>query len=434
MQLIRILAYFLLVLVFLHTSFTADIGAPSSVPSDSGQPLVVPTGSQPSSSAINDLVSPELCYQSYHRDILHPVKRISGTWKKHSLYSNLGHFSDKSNLDAFWESACPVQSRVFSCRRKDLRPSPGNHGYDVMTQRFSPDFCELKEFSSIDFLSVLRNRRLGVTGDSISMQFATMMICSLSSAFIKAKYHIIWDDLYPLFGQADCKKGVEGKFCHFQGGTVSYPEYNATITFFPEWMHSQRPLELSLWLSQFTSHDILLFNFGLHIHQSIEVIPRIEAFFKVLNQSFPSSSLIPDTTSSRQHPILIWRETSSQHFDSSGSPEIPPGYYSKDRNAACVPYTNVTVAHQEDYRNTIANAYLEKLSIPIMRISEGTALAHDQHVGLQSRTDQKERYDCTHYCDSSGVFYYFREIFFNILPIILDFHNRPNKKDSSLVK
>jgi hypothetical protein len=371
-------------------------------------------------------ISLELCYQSYENDILRPMKTISGNWKKKSLYSNLGHFSGESNLDSFWKSACPVQSRVFSCRRRDPNASEGNHGYDVMTTRFLPDSCKLKEFSANDFLSTIRNRRFGITGDSISMQFATMIICSLSSEEIKANYHVEFDDVSATFGPADCKPGTSGKFCHFKRGTVSYPDYNATITFFPEWMHSQHPLELVTWLSQLSSNDILLFNFGLHIPKAT-FIPRVNSFWKFLNQSFPSDS-IPDSTSNRQHPILIWRQTSSQHFDSSSLPEIPPGYYSKDLNAACAPYKNLALAQKGDYRNIIADAYFEGLSIPIMRITEGTRLAYDQHVGLQSRTDQRERYDCTHFCDSSGVYYYWREIFFNMLPMVLDFYNSNSSK------
>ncbi len=80
---------------------------------------------------------------------------------------------------------------------------------------------------------MLRNRQLVMIGDSITLQFYTMIVCSLHGT-IAGEYNLTWKDLSRIFGRDDCQKA---EHCHLHSSFVFYPNYNTTITLSSEYMN-----------------------------------------------------------------------------------------------------------------------------------------------------------------------------------------------------
>jgi hypothetical protein len=438
----------------------------------------------------------EFCYSSYQKDIVNQSREIHGKWERNQIYKNRGTFAYQPNPLEWVASACPVQARIFSCRRHDIedrskkrirvdfgapnqadsvnngsdsvnngsgsadRVEDKQHGYHSLYQVFHPLNCKLKTWSPETFLELLRNRRFAVAGDSVSMQFAIMLICSLhlhgfpDQPHINANYSLTWTDHSRIFGKGDCMH-EDGKHCHLSDSSVYYPDYNVTIMYISDWtgpdghgkahprsslrayydgagftfeppsstsIASSSSVPVAATSSPSQPRDIMLLNIGLHLASLSEVNDMYQMVSEEYNQT-KAYFLNINNPRIYSPPILIWRETSSQHFDTSKS-HAPSGYYaSSNRHVTtpCVPYENTTKAYLEDYRNRLADRWFNKdNNIPIMRIANVTGLAVDQHIGKQHRSDTANSMDCTHFCDESGVFYYWREVLYNILPVIIN--------------
>jgi hypothetical protein len=411
----------------------------------------------------------EFCYSSYEDDITHQSREIRGKWERNQIYKNRGTFAYQSNPLEWVASACPVQARIFSCRRHDIEDrskkrkkidpvEDKQHGYHSLYQVFHLLNCKLKTWSPETFLELLRNRRFAIAGDSMSMQFSIMLICSLHTdgypdrPRIRANYSLTWTDHSRIFGKGDCMY-EDGKHCHLSDSSVYYPDYNVTIMYVSDTgvdgrgkplqrrslrsyydaagfsfeppsstsIASSSSVPVASTSSSSQPRDIMLLNIGLHLANSSEVNSIYHRVSEEYNQT---KAYFVNINNPRIYspPILIWRETSSQHFDTSKS-HAPSGYYAGQNfrlTTPCVPYKNPTKAYLEDYRNRLADRWFNKdNNIPIMRIANVTGLAVDQHIGKQRRTDITNSMDCTHFCDESGVFYYWREVLYNILPIII---------------
>eukprot|EP01040_Poterioochromonas_malhamensis_P001090 gene1090-1157_t len=339
----------------------------------------------------------DFCYSSYS-DI--STKQIVGSWRKGSHHENEGIFAHQRDLKEWWNHSCPVQSRVFSCRRHDLNETSG-HGYEAYSQRFIPENCQLKGFDPFDFLNTLRNRQLAIIGDSISTQFFTMISCSLHG-IVEAEYHLDWLPLVSIFGSDDCV--ASGEHCHISNSHIYYPKYNTTISLILD--YGDPNLFNYYKIGHLTSNDIILMNRGVHVHREDRMIKELRTFF---------DQYLTDPISKR--PMIIWRETSPQHF------HTPNGHYDKEtRYMPCQAYANHTLAYETDYYNRDADQWFSNFKqIPVMRIWNVTSIAWDQHILQQNRTDEENRQDCTHYCENSGVYYYWREILYNILPLVIQY-------------
>eukprot|EP01040_Poterioochromonas_malhamensis_P015143 gene15143-16904_t len=301
-----------------------------------------------------------------------------------------------------------VPSRIWSCRRLDTNETSG-HGYEAFSQRFVPSNCALKGFDPFDFMNTLRNRHLAMVGDSVTLQFYTLVVCSLHGT-MEAKYNLTWKDFSNLFGPDDCPVA---KHCHLLSSSVYYPHYNTTITLHMEYGH--RSFLVYYNRLQLTAKDIVIFNRGLHVREAERMQGEVRSLFdEYLN--------MPES----HQPMLIWRETSPQHFHS------PNGYFNWSIiKHPCHRYYNATKAYLEDYRNRfVDDLFTPYRHVPIMRVWNVSSLASDQHVYLQNRTDERG-YDCTHFCENSGVFYYWREILYNILPLVIQ-HKEITMRKSSI--
>jgi hypothetical protein len=323
-----------------------------------------------------------LCYRNY-QEISDKV--ITGRWLDNSDYTNRASFVD----EVTGRPTCPIHhtSSVLFCH--DLP-----QGKLAANRKFVPDDCELDEFQPSTFLSLLRNRRLLFAGDSVTSQHFNIVFCSLFSHSPNTQWY------YSAFpGQ--------------QTGVTYFPEYNATILFVQDYLETLTDVEniLNHYISagNVTSpEDILVLNFGLHFHTSTTILPYLEELV------FEWGEL----QSPFERPILLWRETSPQHFNSSDEPELPMGYHvSLTKDPFCVPLEDYNVAYKQDFRNRLANHFVGGANIPVMRIYNVTRSQWDVHMGLHYRNKFT---DCTHSCAESGTLYYYRDLFYNILPLLIE--------------
>jgi hypothetical protein len=290
----------------------------------------------------------KLCYERYE-DITH--QEVVGEWKENYTYQFPGAFEYKGDT-----SSCPYSS-AYSCH---LHP----HGFRSAHQKFFPTNCELPEFNPTTFLQSLKNRRLLLSGDSTTLQFYVVLICSL---------HGISENIYKI-------EFPDPKSIHtLVRGEVYYPVYNATLLIaathakkLNNMTQGENPFQDYVHYAQlFSPYDIALLNFGMNFNSQ-------EQMFHIVKQL---SENFNETTNPFTRPIFLWRETSPQNFDSSED-KMPAGYYIYPSKAPCVGYPDARKAYQEDFRNRLSDHWMvNRYSIPIMRVHNVSALGFDQHYG-----------------------------------------------------
>lgn len=132
--------------------------------------------------------------------------------------------------------------------------------------------------------------------------------------------------------------------------------------------------------------------------------------------------------SKNKRPIFTWRETTTQHFNTSD------GYFYDTSNmlTSCAPLTkNATSQIRDDYRNRIFEEAIEKVKeetkenvkIPTMRIGHLFSEWNSHMAFVKAKNSfniQTEFiYDCTHYCIMSGFMSFMREYLFNIVHTVV---------------
>ncbi|CAM9118127.1 unnamed protein product, partial [Phaeothamnion confervicola] len=269
----------------------------------------------------------------------------------------------------------------------------------VSLRRFVSDDCEMAEFDPLWFLSLIKGQEVVLLGDSLTMQFFVALVCSLHGAApTAARYKIDWAGIADRFGANDCP--ADNVHCYVGGGTVFYPDYNASITLyqFPNWVPSYS-LAQHFEPGKPGRGDIIVINFGLHYDNP----EKLEADVLRLAKEY---SDIPV----EDRPFLLWRETSPQHFGSDG-------FYT-DPTTKCAPTTGLTdPAHVRHFRVDVPDRIFPSYKVPILRTYKAGSTEWWTHVGKQvDRVDgEAGRHDCTHFCEPSGVILHWRELFFNAL-------------------
>jgi hypothetical protein len=325
----------------------------------------------------------KLCYERYE-DI--SSRKITGVWEDNYSYQIPGKFDSHDH-----KPDCPFSS-AYTCHFASA-------GVKTAHRKFSPDNCELPEFNPYSFLQTLRNRRLFICGDSTNLQFFTMLACSLHGTVKEISYRPARDP------------GDKTTFHGGSSGEVYYPVTNTTIIYSGSHIihiykkqHAENPFEDYVQYGKlFSPYDIVLLNFGMHAPEPSKILD----ITRKLAEDYQQTKIDYSST----YPIFLWRETSPQHFHPNDT--VPMGYYAGSTEQSCHPLRNITQAYQEDFRNRISEEWMSKYSIPIMRIWNASAPAWDQHYSIGTKND------CTHFCEASGVYYYWRDLLFNIIPLLL---------------
>ena len=97
--------------------------------------------------------------------------------------------------------------------------------------------------------------------------------------------------------------------------------------------------------------------------------------------------------------VLLWRETSAQHFD-----RTPTGQYKTGCVNDCGHCRPVQTPQPLRRRNHDINRYFRGLNVSVLETFEASLKMWNEHVARRSRVLPKGLLDCTHFCAPSPIF------------------------------
>ena len=322
--------------------------------------------------------------------------------------STPGHFNHETDQHRFKPNACPVETILHAC-------SLGNptKASDVLAWKYvATSKCHLERFSPLDFLDRIRGRHVVFVGDSMSLQLWQIVVCSLHGV-TKIEYDIKWFDYIAYYipdphgrwPYHTCPFGVE--HCYIEHATVSYPLFNASFsiqtTHFGK-RHGEQLLQEFIDPFKLGRNDVILFNFGLHFND-MKLYERLLTNFTI-DYANTKKRLGKDM------PLVIWRETSAQHFANGG----PAGYYKGGNRVHCKNNSTKDLFYEHDVRNRVMDNVIA-LVIPIMRLVNSTYMETSSHIDVALMSPYTT--DCTHYCLPSSPLYIFRDLLYNLFRTLI---------------
>lgn len=262
--------------------------------------------------------------------------------------------------------------------------------YDIpeYLERFVPDSALCDVCGIVDML-LNSSLTLSFLGDSMTRQTFVGLECEIHKHYhhatitretIKADRSNIDTRLAP--NQAAWRYGLTETVTL----GISTPNASTTIQFYGMY----RPFDdMEEVMHVFNTSDVVVFDFGLHF------VPKRE-LDKFQNLT---SNLLRTSAKSTPH-LLVWRETSAQHFDNPGG-HFGPGM----RHHRCVNMTSQfdgvrlpvvkDVAKVKD--SSAWNGTDSLLFIPYREFTNGLIHLHD------SADVSKDKQDCTHFCHTPFV-------------------------------
>jgi hypothetical protein len=153
------------------------------------------------------------------------------------------------------------------------------------------------------------------------------------------------------------------------------------------------------------AHDLLVMNYGLHAH-------NLESFSKKMVGEAVAYWGTPGFNE-KSHPLMIWRETTPQHFAS------PTGLYHGQQDAdearalaaaektkglspdQCM-YNHRTETKADNPYTELA-AEIEEAGVPVLHVYDKLFERNKAKAGRQAsvRDSNIRSWDCTHYCEPS---------------------------------
>jgi hypothetical protein len=183
---------------------------------------------------------------------------------------------------------------------------------------------------------------------------------------------------------------------------------HARVCFLPSGYHSaastwsNRWLDVVEWLEP---SDLIVMNFGLHWGPSEK--QRMKRQLGPAADVWHSKEF--QTTRYTRYPMIIWRETTPQHFTQTASSSAAGGYQGQAAQYEARQKLQETEAYKDldplmcgimsrSTRNTPHEALdemmREEFGIPVLYLYTKTASRHQNKAGQQARA-----WDCTHYCE-----------------------------------
>eukprot|EP00191_Tetraselmis_sp_GSL018_P019427 CAMPEP_0177579380 /NCGR_PEP_ID=MMETSP0419_2-20121207/922_1 /TAXON_ID=582737 /ORGANISM="Tetraselmis sp., Strain GSL018" /LENGTH=361 /DNA_ID=CAMNT_0019068029 /DNA_START=676 /DNA_END=1761 /DNA_ORIENTATION=- len=304
-----------------------------------------------------------------------------------------------------------------------------------MTQplQFKADDCELPAFDPETFVHLIRGHRLVFWGDSVTRQFFFYVTLRLERYQIHESYDGPGkSSKLPLADPKVCtlktpgddglslgtecfelqhKDLVESKAC------FHYLDEDTAICYIRAEDEVVDDRNVVYW-NGLKPTDIVFANTGLHHNSRVK--------FRSCHKSF--TSLIKYQLKRRPLPLILWRDTSAQHFEGGEGGNYPPSRSSYLRHIVPGEFKCSSHSFEEmrgnDWRNMLLNTegFMTdgfKMDLPIMRVWNITSMSSELHpVTLEtSRTEEGHAIaDCTHFCPSYGGMY---EIWSTVLHNIL---------------
>ena len=308
-----------------------------------------------------------------------------------------------TNQSQWLSTACPSETYYeFECCHRYFNATaiqktwiPLNSAYRMLTPN--------------QFLARFRNRRIVFTGDSVTQQLWSHIVCNLSHHAANT-FDVDWG----LRKTNDNCQFADGTHCHHPiKGTVHFHSVNLTILYrHIGWFYIARGQLRNIFHGiEVQESDILIFNFGLHYNKFDG--EKVVKLFGEEDYKFALSLFADDVKMLNLSQFTYFLETTPQHFD---GPNSNGHWHIKGGGHECAPLANVTSAAQSDWRNGILhNRSISNLPDKMLIVKLAHALYSEwsDHVGQGKNTVQGA--DCTHWCKSSHVLEFMKLSVFNYL-------------------
>lgn len=348
-----------------------------------------------------------------------------------------GNITD--DLLRYFQEACPAESILRSCyfhKDKDFSKLQS-----LEKRIFIPNNPWCKQFQPLEFLEILRNRRVIMMGDSIMNQIFSSLVCALyriTSASYGIDFRKLWKGQC---NEINCPFN-QPKHSHSLGGWINFPIVNTSIiqittSFYNSYKEFDTILQNYHPLS---SNDIIIYNIGIHYYNITEYSNIIHLFIHDMETYYfnityryhqykqqhkddeqphgdesdsEESQESPDSIIGNSRiPLLFFLDTSPQHFNTELN-----GYYKQETkdypNNYCDKTLDIQMKYKNDWRNRIIEKHLQNIYSKLFYIPMSTALysQYDAHVGIQPLPYAP--IDCTHWCYPSNIFKYMHMMIYN---------------------
>jgi hypothetical protein len=298
-------------------------------------------------------------------------------WAVHSLFKKLEIVPPINTLVpltsvaefSYWNLSCPWEWSKYSCahqHQSDKARASIQFVRDILNGSAS---CSLDPFNGEAFVRLLQGRTLVFFGDSLSRQHFISTACLLySSKNVKLeKDGIIWSSKWVCHGARNCISS--GRHSGFLDGCVSFAVGDSACNVcFEEHKDAsdirQELEKIKMKHNLSSHHDIVLANLGVHGSQIANVPWLISA-------------------AKAGAPIIIYRETSPQHFSSLS------GEYTKSIGVNnCKPSIGSLQRLQAKENSELVGR------MPFLAINSWSAQAGELKIGAGSGNVP----DCQHWC------------------------------------
>eukprot|EP00192_Tetraselmis_astigmatica_P011887 CAMPEP_0117675108 /NCGR_PEP_ID=MMETSP0804-20121206/15423_1 /TAXON_ID=1074897 /ORGANISM="Tetraselmis astigmatica, Strain CCMP880" /LENGTH=423 /DNA_ID=CAMNT_0005484077 /DNA_START=386 /DNA_END=1657 /DNA_ORIENTATION=- len=282
-----------------------------------------------------------------------------------------------------------------------------------------PDACRLEPFEPQLFLEQFKGRRLIFWGDSVMRQHFAYLVLRLEGYQTRAGFDIAGNSKeLPLADPDRCKvrsrpdsMGLQlSKACfHIQSNAFEshescfyYLDGTTALCYVKNSVAMVDEKNVVFW-NELRESDIVLANIGIHHNRRSGLRNALSTFARFLHYH----------SLKQQLPLMIWRETSAQHFDGGEGGNYPP-HHSHLRDVDPRTFNCTEHPHQMMQATDWRNRYVHELGFtaenlevkfPILRVWNTTSMAHWLHPRTHGTKTEHAVADCTHFCPSYGGIY-----------------------------
>jgi len=280
-----------------------------------------------------------------------------------------------------------------------------------------PDDCELTALDPLTLLEQIRGRRMVFWGDSVMRQFMAYLV-------LRLKQHETHEG-FDLKGNYQDHPEADPELCRYSKELNSYGLELDPACFSLE-SDAFREQQACFWYledttalcyvkvttaivdnknvvfwNELTPNDIVLMNVGLHHNRRGDMKHALLSF----------AQLLAYTAKSRPLPLMIWRETSAQHFRGGDGGnylmKLSSELRSVDPNTfRCTKYP-FQIMKDADWRNRYVNemgfvGHKFRVDFPILKVWNTTAMAYWLHPRTHGQRTDHAVADCSHFCPNYG--------------------------------
>ena len=343
---------------------------------------------------------------------LYPVNRFSHDIVQSKIDQNNGII----------EGLCPAESFYFNCHYLGANERIER----LMKRRWKSDNKNCLEYHPVEFLKLVKNRKILLLGETQMEQLWSGFVCSM--------YKRTTIDLEIEWRQKDYRLPVcpfgDGKHCSFTDATAYSPSYNVTIILkefnyhvwnsFNELNKDEETYLESMIRQNSLSKSDLVFVMG-GIHEDRLVLNEYQNMLK---------TEIIDKYNFEKDPQIIVTELTPDHY--TGMTYTNGYFYTPEGAPWCQDYfcnnsESTCLMELTDYRKSkIENKFASQ--VPILRLTKPLYSEFDSHIAADSTLGMLDPADCENWCSGSGIFEFIHTAIYNKIRELVSIPFKPEKK------